>query len=283
MKNGIKNIIVFSDIHAGSKLGLMPPEVILDEGIIVRQSPLQRKLWKMWDEFNNIYIPEWTKGEDYVIVNNGDSIDGDHHDTSTTITRNLNDQVKIAYQILKPLIDKPNCKGYFQIRGTEAHVGKSAQYEEQLAKMLNAKPTSKDKYKIYSRWDLWLRMGGGSLIHFTHHVGNTNSAAYESTAVYKELVEAFNEAGRWHDQAPDVCVRSHRHRQMEIRIPTKRGYGISLVTPAWQLKTPFTYKLGLGRSSTPQIGGYLIREGDEDAVFTRFKIWKIERSKEEKI
>lgn len=279
----IKNAIVISDIHAGSKLGLMPPEVVLDEGTIVRQSPLQRKLWQMWKEFTGVYIPEWTKGEDYILVNNGDSIDGDHHETSTIITRNLNDQVKIADMILRPEINKPKCKKYFQIRGTEAHVGKSGQFEEQLAKGLGAEPIGKGKHKIYSRWDLWLQMGNGSLVNFTHHVGNTNSAPYESTAVYKEYIEACVEAGRWGLKTPDVVVRSHRHRQMEIRIPTKRGYGISLVTPAWQLKTPFTFKLGLGRASTPQIGGYLIREGDEDVVYTRFKVWNIERSKTEKV
>lgn len=279
----MRNIIVVSDIHAGSKFGLMPPEIILDEGTVVKQSFLQEKLWSMWREFNDVFVPEWTRGEEYIIVNNGDTIDGDHHDTDTIITRNLNDQVKIAQMILEPEVLKPKCKGYYQIRGTEAHVGKSGRAEEQLAKLLNAVPFIQDKHESYSRWDLWLELGKGSLIHFSHHVSGTQSASYESTGVYKELVEAFNEAGRWGDRPPDVVVRSHRHRQMEIRIPTKRGYGIVFTTPAWQLKTPFTYKLGLGRASTPQIGGYLIREGDEDMIYTRFKVWKIERSKTEVI
>ena len=79
---------------------------------------------------------------------------------------------------------------------------------------------------------------------------------------------------------PDVIVRSHRHRAFETRVPTANGYGISLVTPAWQLKTPFTFRIALGRSSMPQIGGILIREGEEDGIFTKSKIWEIGRSKE---
>ena len=31
----------------------------------------------------------------------------------------------------------------------------------------------------------------------------------------------------------------------------------------------------------PQIGGVIIRTGDEDAIFTRSKVWNIERPKEE--
>ena len=58
---------------------------------------------------------------------------------------------------------------------------------------------------------------------------------------------------------------------------------MSIVTPAWQLKTPFVYKLGMGRSSQPQVGGYLIRVGDEDGLYTRFKVWDIERPKTEKV
>lgn len=278
MKNStVKNIVVISDTHFGCQLGLCPPSVTLDSGGNYKHSALQKKVWQMWTEFWNKWIPQVTKGEDFILVHNGDAIDGKHHNAVTQITQNLHDQRKIAYEVLKPVIDNPKCKKYYHIRGTEAHVGSSAQDEEALAKSLGAIP---DEIGNYARWDLWLKLNS-SLIHFTHHVGNTNSAAYESTAVYKEMVEAFNEAGRWGDRPPDVVVRSHRHRQFETRIATENGYGISLVTPAWQLKTPFSYRIGLGRSSTPQIGGYLIRHGDEDSIYTRFKVWKIERSKTE--
>lgn len=273
----IKNAIVISDTHFGCQLGLCPPKVKLEQKGDYTHSKLQKKVWQMWNEFWDKYVPLWTKGDDYILIHNGDIIDGVHHNAVTQITQNLEVQRSIAYEVMKPIVDLPKCKKYYQIKGTEAHVGKSAQEEEALAKMLNATP---DKNGNYARWDLWLKLCS-SLIHFTHHVGNTNSASYESTAVYKEMVEAFNEAGRWGDRPPDVVVRSHRHRQFETRIATQNGYGIFLVTPCWQLKTPFSYRIGLGRSSTPQIGGYLIRHGNEDLVYTRFKIWKIERSETE--
>ncbi len=273
-KNVIKNIIVVSDTHFGCQLGLCPPNVQLDNGGIYQQSALQVKTWGMWEEFWGRWVPEVTKGEPFIVVHNGDALDGVHHNAITQITHNIKDQIIIGEKILQDIINLTKCKGYFHIRGTEAHVGVSGQWEELLARNLGAVP---DENGNHARWELWLEINK-ALVHFTHHIGGTSSAAYESTAVYKELVEAFNEAGRWQDRPPDVIVRSHRHRQMEIRIPTNKGYGISLVTPGWQLKTPFTYRVGLGRSTSPQIGGYLIRSGNTDHIYTRFKIWKIERS-----
>ena len=275
----IKNVIVVSDTHCGCRFGLCPNKVRLDEGGWYHSSPLQRVVYKWWKDFWTGWVPEVTKGEPYIIVHNGDILDGDHHHNKTHISNNVNDQINIAIESLYSHVKNPKCKGYFQIRGTEAHSGKSGENEELLAQKLGAVT---DDQGNYSRYELWMEIGN-ALVHFSHHIGTTQSSSYESTAVYKEMVEAFNEAGRWGEKPPDVIVRSHRHRQFETRIGTKTGYGISLVTPGWQLKTPFVYRLSSGRSGTPQMGGYLIRVGDQDSIFTRFKLYKIDRSRVEKI
>lgn len=272
----IKNVVVISDTHCGCQLGLFPPTFRLDSGGSFRPSDNQKKLWKMWEFFWHEWVPKVTKGEPYVIVHNGDAIDGKHHDSVTQITQNINDQIKIAQAVLEPIVKMPKCAGYYHIRGTEAHVGKSGQSEEGLAKSLGAIP---DEIGNYARWEMWMRING-CLINFSHHVGTTQSAAYESTAPYKEFVEALVDAGRWQNQSPDCVVRSHRHRQFETRVATENGYGISLVTPAWQLKTPHTYRFAMGRAAMPQIGGYLIRHGDEDMLYTRCKVWNIRRPRE---
>jgi len=274
----VRNIIVISDTHCGCQLALMPPEFMLDNGNIVKQSRLQKKMWSMWKHFWDEWVPAVTKGEPYYVIHNGDAIDGVHHNSVTQITHNITDQIGIALSVLRPVVDNPKCVGYFHIRGTEAHVGKSAMSEEGLARALGALPDEKGNH---ARWEMWLKIYGDHLIHFTHHVGTTQSASYESTAVWKEMVEAYTESGRWLQEPPDMVVRSHRHRQFEIKTATRKGYGMSIVTPAWQLKTPFVYRLGMGRSSQPQVGGYLIRVGDEDGLYTRFKVWDIERPKTE--
>jgi hypothetical protein len=275
-KDRVRNVIVISDTHAGCQLAVCPPKVKLDSGGTYEQSKLQAKLWDYWNFFWNQWVPQVTKHEPYIIVHNGDAIDGKHHDSVTQITQNITDQISIAYALLDPIVHAKNCAGYYHIRGTEAHSGKSGQAEEGLAKSLKAK---KDEIGNYARWELWMKLNG-CLIHFSHHIGTTQSANYEYTAPYKEYIESLTDAARWHNQPPDVIVRSHRHRAIETRVATENGYGISLVTPSWQLKTPFSYRVSLGRNSMPQIGGVLIRHGNEDSVFTRSKVWNIKRPQE---
>lgn len=271
----IKNIICISDLHCGDQFGLCLPKITLDGGGTYTQSKLQKKLWQWWNLFWKEYINELCKGEDYAIVLNGDAIDGpNHHGVNSQITNNLEDQINIAYECLAPIVD--GHKFYF-IRGTEAHAGKSAEWEEILAQRLKSIP---DELGNYTRWGMWLKMQE-FLIHFSHHISGTGSSSYESTAVYKEMVEAFVQAGRWNQKPPNCIVRSHRHRQFETRIGGAEGYCISIVTPGWQLPTPFSYRLLSGRTSPPQVGGYLIRASGKDGLYTRFKLFEIERSKEE--
>jgi hypothetical protein len=276
-KKPINNIIVISDTHCGCQLALMPPKFQLDHGPVVSQSRLQKKIWNMWQHFWNEWVPQATKGQDYIIVHNGDAVDGVHHNSVTQITHNIKDQVNMARDVLLPVLSNPKCKGYYHIRGTEAHVGKSGQSEEGLASSLGAIP---DENGNHARWEMYMRMNEKYLIHFTHHIGTTSSSSYESTQVYKELVEAYVEAGRWQHEPPDVIVRSHRHREFKIDVKTGKGNGISHVTAAWQLKTPFVFKLGM-KQSTPQIGGSLITSSDDEGVYIRSKVWDIERPKTE--
>jgi len=271
----LNNLIVVSDLHCGCRLGLCPPEVTLDDGAIYKHTSLQADIWNCWQRFWNEWVPQVTRGESYAVVLNGDAIDGRHHKAVTQVSHNLTDQARIAKAILKPVIEA--CKGrYYHIRGTEAHVGPSGETEERLAEELNAIP---DKEGRYARWELWIEVGVG-LVHITHHIGTAGSLAYESSAIQKEIEQAFVESARWNNRPPDVVVRSHRHRNIETRFQTSHGFGTSCTTAGWQAKTPFVYKIVGGRQALPQIGGTLVRSGDED-VFTRHKIWNLKRPETE--
>jgi hypothetical protein len=274
----IKNIVVVSDTHFGCQLAVCPEIVNLDGGGIYRASKYQKKLLGYWNYFWDEFVPSVIASEPFIFVHNGDVIDGVHHQSVTQISHNITDQVIIAIEMLKPIVKR--AYRYYQIRGTEAHSGKSGQVEEGIAKSLGAIP---DETGNASRYDLWLEFGNNKILtHFTHHIGTTNSAAYESTAVHKELIEAYTEAGRWGLKPPDLVIRSHRHRFYEVSVPSLKTNAISVVTPAWQLKTPFVWKGGFGRASTPQIGGIIIREGTEVPVYIRHEIWSMERSRTER-
>jgi len=145
--------------------------------------------------------------------------------------------------------------------------------EETLAEELMALP---DKYGHYARNDLFLKIGS-ALCHFAHHIGVTGSMHFESTAPMKEFADTCADCARWGLPVPNVIARAHRHRHIEVRVPTKDGYGISFVTPGWQLKTPHVYKIPGGRVTTPQMGASLIRQDDE-GFSTQHKVWDVKRS-----
>lgn len=273
-----RNQVVISDTHINSTLGLCHPDgVDLDDGGHYTPSVLQRTLWGWWLDFWTVWVPVVTHNEPFTVIHNGDAQDGDHHNTPNIITRNQTDCQNHAHRILKTVVER--CEGrYYHLRGTDAHGGTSGQNEEALAKRLGAIPNDIGQH---ARFELYLRCGNEprrGLVHYAHHIGTTSSSSYESTAVHKELVEAFVESGRWGDETPQVLVRSHRHRNYEVRIPTQHGYGIAMVTPGWQLKTPFVSTLGM-KQSRPQMGGCVVRQGDEE-LHTRSRVWSITRPEE---
>ena len=271
-KRAVRNLVVISDTHSGCRLALCPPDGIrLDDGGFYRPSEFQIKLWELWREFWDDWVPTVTRGEPYDLVHNGDALEGVHHGSTTQISHNIEDQQRIAEAVLKPVVAACKATGgtYYHIRGTEAHVGKTAEFEERLARSLGAKPNITGQY---ARWDLWKRVGSakGPLVHLLHHVGTTGSAAHEASAVNAELTAEYVESARWNRQPPDFIVRSHRHRSIAVDMNSARGYAAAIVTPAWQGRTPFTWKIPGARISEPQVGGILIRSGDEEFYYRRW-------------
>lgn len=282
MAKPIRNLVVVSDTHCGCRLGLMPPRPVkLDGGGTYSPSTFQRKMFAYWREFWDSWVPKATHGEPYDLVHNGDAIDGSHHNSTTQISHNIEDQIRMAEALLLPVVAA--CKklggAYYHIRGTEAHVGQSGEFEERLARNLGAKPNAEGQY---ARFDLWKRVGGakGPLVHLLHHIGSTSSAAHESSAVNAELAASYVEAARWNREPPDYVVRSHRHRSIGVELNGAKGYAAAIVTPAWQGKTPFAWKIPGARISEPQIGGIVIRRGDEEHHYRRF-VRSFDRSAEE--
>lgn len=255
----LNNLIIISDLHAGSQLGLCPQVARLDNGGTYHGNKLQAALFREWRNFWDEWVPRTTHGEPFGVVVNGDACDGRHHNATDLVSSNLADQANIAHELLAPVVEL--CGGrFFLIRGTEAHTGPAAENEERLAIRLGA---VKDTDGKAARDELWIEVGDG-LVHLLHHIGTTSRQAYESTAVTAELADEYTEAGRNRRDPPDVIVRSHRHRYIEVRVPTAHGYGIAMTTPGWQGKTSFSFRIAGARLSTPQIGGCLVRQGDEE-------------------
>jgi len=260
-KTPILDLVIFADTHCGCQLGLVNAdrEVKLDGGGSYKPSRFQVELWRIFQEFWQ-WVDEATKGRPYVVVHAGDAMDGVHHTSTTQISHNHADQQRIAIDVLEPVVER--CEGrFYMIRGTEAHTGQSAENEEKLAAALGAVPT---KDGLRSRYEMRIDIGG-EVVHIAHHIGVTTSAAYETSAVQREVVRTLNDAARWGRRAPRIVVRAHRHRGVITQVPGAGGDIYGIVIPGWQGKTPYVYRRAdLG---PPQFGGVLIRQGADGRVY----------------
>lgn len=261
-------LVVTSDSHCGSTLGLCPPEFQLDDGGSYGVSIAQKALWAQWETFWRDFVPSVTRGRPYAWLHNGDSIEGEHHRTSQTISRNIEDQIRCAQRVFEPWVGK--ARNFDIVRGTPAHVGEAGQNEETLARLLGCQVRDGQA----SRWEAWYELRG-HLIHAAHHIGTTASVAYEHAALSRELMKTLVESAQWSERPPDLMIRSHRHRYSSAAVPSAHGTAEVIITPAWQLKTGFVWKTNV--LSKPQIGGIVIG-ADEYGLYHRRMIWTPPRS-----
>ena len=109
-------LIVVSDQHVNSTLGLWPPDVIDSEGTPRPQNKFQGWLWECWLDFCH-----WTKQfENAIIVDNGDILHGIHPTKdSQIVTTNPAVMHEAAIKVLEPLLESKSAL-YF-VKGTEWH------------------------------------------------------------------------------------------------------------------------------------------------------------------
>lgn len=249
----MKSIVIVSDLHCGSTLGLTTEQVMpMAEGGGYQPSRFQADVARAWHDFFRNIVPKETKGsKKRILVVNGDMVDGNHHNTVALATNNIQIQEMWATTILTDAskdFDRVYCT-----LGTEAHSLPGGQADERIAAAIGAE---KNPDGMSAAWQLWLDIDG-MLVNIAHHIGTTSSAAYESSAVMRELVAALVEAGQWEQKLPDVIVRSHRHRYIRLAIPSAKGEIQAVVTPGWQLKTPFVERLD--RMRMPHIGAIILK------------------------
>ena len=245
-------LIIVSDLHLGSRVAPWPPGVTLEEGgeYICNRIQVQLNVW--WSAFWNEFLPPLARKRRRIIVINGDLVEGDRHNPAALVTASMADQRKAALALLQDVV-KPRQDAVYVIRGTESHTGYCGSDEEGIAQALGCKPEPGTGH--YSRYHLWLKINDAAF-SIAHHIGVSSSPVSEGTALTTQLLKAWREAGQWGEEAPDVLVRSHRHRYYYIEAPGKRGKFAVLTTPGWQAKTPFVQRID--PTALPQIGGVVV-------------------------
>jgi hypothetical protein len=234
---------IISDTHAGSTIGLSPPEgVRLDGGQEVKPSPFQRWQWTNYENFWGRVADtlERTRGRLWV-VSNGDAIEGQHHGTTQIMGAGKDAQAYLAARMFDP-IETLQPERVFLVRGTEAHVGQAGTDEEALASSLRHRlPIIREPgTDLWSWWRLPL-LAHETFIDFQHHGTGVSGLKWTAPGAiarlgFKIWVE-FLEKG-W--RPPDLAIRSHLHRYHDSfgSHPTR-----AVITPAWQGKTAHAHKV----------------------------------------
>jgi len=265
-------VVVVSDLHVGCEAALMPREGWLRDGRNrVNPSPMQEVLCDWWDAAWD-WVDKETDGRHDTVVN-GDLIEGVHHKATTPWSANLNTQRACCTHILRPV--RARSRRLYVTRGTEAHVGSSAECDEAIAEAVKA--DRPDGGGNFSQWEMFYRLGD-HLAHFAHHIATSSSPFSETSALLREQVGGYVEAGRWGDEPAAVYVRSHRHICSGIWHPSRHGVTSTVTTPAWQLKTPYVHRIS-ALMSQPQIGLVIIMVGD-NGPYVKPWVRHIERPKE---
>ena len=230
IKSKSRIIVLLSDLHIGSVVGLWPSDFVSTEGVPIGQNAFQKWLWACWEDCHEL-IAKTVGDEPYELVINGDLVEGIHHRTTQVMSADIGDQSSAVIQILEPVTSK--AAGVHIIKGTECHTRND---EIRLGKVLGASKNPENGQNAWDNLDIEIN---GTLINFAHHISATSRPYLEAGAHSIALGVITHTRSRVGKRVPSVICRAHRHRH---GIWTD-GNQASLITGAWQGLTRHGYKV----------------------------------------
>jgi hypothetical protein len=230
MKIKSKVLVLLSDTHIGSTVGLWPEGFISNEGYPIGQNNLQKWLWKCWNDCQE-WIGSIVGDDPFDVVMNGDVVEGIHHRTTQVMSADVSDQSAAALEVLGPLAKKSSAIHF--IKGTECHTRND---EIRMGKFFEASIDPKTRQHAWDSLDLEMH---GTLMNFAHHISTTSRSYLEASAHSINLGNISHTRARVNKRVPMVICRGHRHRH---GIWTD-GNQISAITGAWQGLTRHGYKV----------------------------------------
>ena len=261
----LKRVLVISDLHVGHSVGLWPGSHPIEGGGKYESNEFQKWMYQCWLHM----IDEAKSMGKFDCIVNGDPIQGVNARDGGLIAPVPKDQVRAALTLLEPL--RALAQKFYMIRGTEWHEGKAANEAEMLGQLLGAELDPQTAQ--YTRYEMFYAFEDkGPIFHFAHHVGCSSVPWYEATVPLRDMLLLLSEVKRFQGSlGPRIkgIVRSHRHRSIYVNAPPDMH---ALVTPAWQLKTSFSYKVS--SSMLPQIG-YAIIDYDGTDIIVRPRIFPL--------
>jgi hypothetical protein len=244
-------LVVSADKHSGSTMGLIPDEPLqLHDGGNYNPSPLQKILWKQYNECLD-FIRQERKRSRLIYIENGDICEGIHHQTTQIVCPRVETHENIASDILDYTFKKikfTDGDRAYMVAGTEAHAASGNQSENRVATDLECfTPQYTETSGKNNRfvWDRLLLKINGVLFDIAHHGGSAGRRAWTTENGMRNLVKSFYfESLENKTELPRYWVRSHLHQFIYSGIYSgKNGNIEGFVTPSFQMKTGFAYKV----------------------------------------
>jgi len=256
-------LAIIGDTQIGSSTALAPPTFEIHtenkkETQLVHYNLLGSWLWENWvDYWNYVKVLAGIRGKHrknrIIVMHMGDVIDGNHHGT-LQIIQSVADQIKVAIDVLRPIIDMADAS--YGIIGTEAHAGKSGVDEKAIDDALGVNDYAQT---------MMLEIDG-KVHDFAHH-GRIGQRDWTSQAA-SQAVEVAMDCAKFGIKAPDYIWRAHNHVIDDTG--DKFDFTRVICMPSWQLKTAFTYRIAANRQYS-DIGGYIVNNGVVDSSRNRYK------------
>lgn len=213
-----KVIAVFSDKHAGSKYGLMPPDVQLldDTGPEPRTwTPTQSAIQREWLTPNySTDVPQVfdiAGKDDVVLVYTGDLTHGTYFHDGLVSTR-MADQITIAIANFVPWYTHRNLKRVFIVQGTAVH-----EMGEGSAPIIATEHLSKRYPKVRTEYARhYLLDVGGKLLDAAHHGPTAGRRVWLKGDEVRRYTRNILLDGLIHGEPmPDMLERAHVHEGIE--------------------------------------------------------------------
>ena len=211
-------LIVMSDLHCGSKVGLSHPEAKQDSGNTIGHGDNLCQIW-LWENWMRLRdgVADYCAGDEAIALLNGDATEGIHHRTTEVTAATIHEHAQNALQCLEDW--RGLASRWLVTMGTECH---THAIEKDIAKELGSE--ARDK---------WLFRVNGCLIDAAHHVGTTKRSYLEGSAFGIEMGNARVNYARCNQEVPKVFLRGHRHCHGWF----SDGHGAMGITGAWQFLT----------------------------------------------
>ena len=245
----MRTLVVLSDSHVNSTVGLAKPTIQLDDGDQVSASTARR--WLYWT-FTDILtkVKEKARGDLYGILN-GDVIEADTKRRSwQVISKSPADIQKMAVETFEPFFEM--CKGIWVTRGTEAHTGKSAHFEETFAGNFDNTMRNEETGQA-SWWHLPLEIEGVKIDVAHHPRGGSGRPMNSQSGIDRVASDTLFAYANDGETPPHLVIRSHLHGYRDSRDAFRTR---AIITPAMSLLTSYVYRIGINASMP--VGAILI-------------------------